>query len=168
MKRYFSSALLIFLCVNLLACRDRQSNENEINESDLGVDTVNLALSPIVKRVIDDFDDYFGFENPDGIIYDISIYDGKDGPLLMINWNLYYHKDDIIGYSYWKDHLIVYYEYCSECNLGYIDKNQLIPFADSIPGYKDYTFAEEQFDPVKQEYLIHSPDSLELIYSGSF
>ncbi len=174
MKKTFKQAihviLLALVFANLFACGGRQSNDSQTDELN-NVDTVNLALSPMIQRVIEDFDDYLvreiGDENTDGVLYDISMYKSENGSLLVINEDYYYNEDRITGYTYWKNYTIAYYEFCPECNLEFIDKSRLIPFVDSIPGFQSYALSDTSLDGVhSQTYLIHGPDSLELIYAG--
>ncbi len=174
MKKTFKQAihliLLALVFANLLACANGRSNENQTEESDFMVDT--SAFSPIVQHIIGKYDDYLmhdGGHRPDSRLYDIHIYKDMGDPILTIGRDIYYNKDRIVGYSYWNTHTIAYYEDCPECNLEFVDKSRLIPFTDSVPGYEDRSVdIGTVFDPVIQKYLIHGPDSLELIYSGSF
>ena len=90
---------------------------------------------------------------------------GQEEPLLYIYRDFFYDKK-MLGYTYIDDRLIVCYNFREGYKQHLIDTTKLIPFKDSIPGYRSNIVIDMYYEILKYVYTIDSTDNLSLIYVG--
>ncbi len=134
---------------------------------------VNTATSPFIGEIgrsVDKFIQYV--EGMDlGIpltkeAFTLYFYN-KDGKTYVTMFVVpYYLKEKIKGYTYVNDYIFVYY---GEENIGnkYVNKNMLLDYRDTLPGFLDYDkFPIGHYDSYGIEFQIVSSDSLLIVRKG--
>ena len=138
------------------------------------MDTIaNTATSPFIGEIgrgVDKFIQYV--EGMDlGIpltkeAFTLYFYN-KDGKTYVTMFVVpYYLKEKIKGYTYVNDYIFVYY---GEENIGnkYVNKNMLLDYRDTLPGFLDYDkFPIGHYDSYGIEFQIVSSDSLLIVRKG--
>lgn len=150
------------------------------------------AFCPILLNAIKSFiHDY-----TDDLDYVVSIEIDNDGSncYVFMSTNMFYLSSLLIGYQIVDNKMIAYYFnisndtvsfyellsqqntkdfnnllYESDCFDGLIDKNKLnTNFPKSFPDENSDFATGWNYDPVGRKYIIHSPDSLELVFEGYY
>lgn len=89
--------------------------------------------------------------SPTDLLYAVAI-TGQEEPLLYIYTDFFYDKS-MLGYTYIDNKLVVCYNFRKD---GYkqhlIDMTKLIPFKDSIPGYRSNICIDMCYEIMKHIY----------------
>lgn len=158
MKYLISLSKLILCIVVALFFLKCSRNSTAIREkTEMTKD--NVLSAAMIKEIINlkkEMDDRF-CENKR--LYCISVAKTPIGNLLYIRPDITYSKF-IDGYTFIDDILVVIsnLDYCSR--IGLVDSTLVIPFVDSISGYKDGTDMEYEYNFIDKSYRIINKDSL--------
>lgn len=163
---YFAVALISYSCVN-----HRKSGNNEQIQSD----TITMItdkpspFSPMIEEAIGELIKYT--ENRERtseskLVYGLMFYKENNNEFIGTFTEPFYVKNQIIGYTYFKDQIITYN---GDTIIGskYIDINKLELFNDTLPGFLDYDdMPPAIYEPFGILFQIISPDSLLMIHKG--
>lgn len=166
---------LLLLTITILAlCSCINNNSHHQKQSTINTDTTaNISTSPFVEgidRRVGEFIQYIK-ELELGIpltkeVFTLYFYN-KDGNTYVTMFVLpYYMKEKIEAYTYVNDYTFAYY---GEENIGdkYINKNMLLPYQDTLPGFLDYDkFPLGHYEPYGIEFQIINSDSLLMVRKG--
>jgi hypothetical protein len=154
---------IIFVCLVLLLLGCNGKSKNHIPENKLsGIEDpfypkLKFKIESLIEKTIEKYR-----ENPERL-YSISFSVDSNECFVRISSDFFYWKEHIEGYTYVDSNLVVCYNISGICNKKLVNKEALIPFADSIAGFKDYSLIDMEYEMVTQVFKIINRDSLELI-----
>ena len=154
MKNIIYMCLILFL----VGCSDK-SNVQECESAGFE-NPFSHKLTSEIENLIKKTIEKYG-ENPERLYsVSFSLYDEFTGDCFVkISSDLFYSKQDIDGYTYINDKLIVCYNVLGYCNDNMVNKDALIPFVDSIAGFKDYSQADMEYEMVTNIFKIIDNDN---------
>ena len=156
----------IYILFAVLSCYGCKRN-TKLDENNRG----SIAFTPVLRDKIEAFISY-----TDSIwqrkekeeFYTLSIYKRDNKKILFLGTSFFYKKKRIKGYAFVNNRLLVYYGNSSGQKQYLVDVTKLIPFVDTIPGYRSDACIDMDYQVLKREYVICDKDSLSLIYSGFY
>ncbi len=169
MKHYYLLLLII-----VTACNNHNRNSTLLKE-DIEEDSISLCYNPILGREIKKFIDYNDSldntrsknkKNIIPIVYDIMFNTFKGSCYIILGKNFFYDKEQAKNYFYYKNYLIIYNNSDTTCVQSFINEDKMIKFKDSIPGYKDVSESNMEYDTPLRVFKVINQDSLETIYTG--
>lgn len=88
---------------------------------------------------------------------------------VSIGTSHFYNSQNLEGFLIIGDKMIAFYNPQSECNKGLVNVSKLkAGMPNDFPDENSDIAIHTTYDPWGKKYKIHSQDSLELLYSGSF
>lgn len=164
---YVVIVLLLYSCAN----RGGTTIDKQASVSTDSVESIvdeASPFTPIVEKAIEELIDYI--ENEEiwevDLVYSIVFFKERNNVFIGTGADPFYLKDDIIGYTYFNDRMVVYY---GDTIIGnsYIDVEKLKLYNDTLPGFLDYDdMPEAIYEPFGILYQIISSDSLLMIRKG--
>ncbi|WP_280670986.1 MULTISPECIES: hypothetical protein [unclassified Dysgonomonas] len=165
MKSYF-----IILCLFVFFACNSKKTEKVSKEiaSELKQESV---FSPVLEREIKSFINYveqeIGRYSEYKLFYVLRYDKDKQGRrFLKLHADYFYDKSRAFGYTFIDDHLVIYYAKNYSFNLFH--EKSLIPFKDSIPGYKDSEQCDLKYELPSRTIKIVRPDSLVIVSTDDF
>ncbi len=161
--------MMLILC----SCNNKDSQHRQQGML-LNKDTVtNMSTSPfveVIERGVEEFIRYVA-ELELGTplkekVFALYFYNKDGDTYVMMFAAPYYMKEMIKGYTYIDGCTFVYY---GEESVGdkYIDKNKLLPYHDTLPGFSDYDeLPVGHYDSYGIEFQIVNSDSLLIVRKG--
>lgn len=174
-------ALLIILVnvliVTIIGCtNNRKAQQTDLDDNLLlYADTVKInccdsIFNEPMKQAISEFVDYIKnlkYSSPiEKKVLAFYFYSEKGKDYFSMSAEPYYHKEHVEGYTYIGKYIFVFYGN-KDVGSKYIDTKKLIPYHDTLPGFRSFDDAPEgSYDPVGTIFRIINPDSLILIRKG--
>lgn len=91
----------------------------------------------------------------------------EENRYLIVYTQPFYDKRNVKGYMSWQNYTVVYYGGRDACADAFIDREKLMVFTDSIPGFTDITeYPLDYYDPYGIKFKIINIDSLKIIHKG--
>ena len=175
MKKIIYILLVLVYCVasckNTPTMSDKKTKQEEVS-LDMSTDSIKTnAISPVLfkelEKLISHNDSVSTNEELKTNIYIIYFSTEGNTCFLTMSTAHFYDNTYLSGYVQIDDKMIAFYNPESICNKGLIDITKLEKESPkNFPDENSDIAIHTIYDPWGMKYIIHSKDSLELIYSG--
>lgn len=156
--------VLLILCFVLFSCS--YNKKSDLLETKMPSNPFNSVCEKEIREFISYARDNEDWDPDDKLLFELSFFKKRDKCYMQLASNYFYKKNLVKGYVYVDTNLIILNKPLDEC--VFIDEKKLMPFKDSITGYKEIASGGMYYDGDIRIWRIESPDSLITIYTGSY
>lgn len=152
---------IVCVIIFIIGCTNKKSNSSNVKD----------VFNPVFEKAIIDFISYINKEygEKEQRFYVVTSYKKDNDCYLWVSTDYCYNRDMLKGYTFIDNHLIVYYGDISDrenCHINFINQEHLIPFKESIKGYKSREECDLDYDPIRRDFKIIDSDNLEITFTG--
>ncbi|WP_418423907.1 hypothetical protein [Alistipes sp.] len=167
MKIYTASVCLIIAIISFGCINTNPKIADKISATK---DSIS-AFSPVIDKAIRECLDYVAEIGIDTVssktLINLIFTNSEENRYLIVYMQPFYDKRNVKGYMNWQNYTVAYYGGRNACADAFIDREKLMVFTDSIPGFTDITeYPLDYYDPYGIKFKIINNDSLKIIHKG--